>query len=214
MGSPTPQNSTGTDHVITSNKLSNTGGRAKEPASGSFCSDRKIIFCIPLSFGLCKQFETVYIQLVLSSWIHLGYLFCLFSSVLGTSSLTAVSLTKLYFCPLNSIMHQQHTHTQPQYHPQCLPGLWDALKARFKPQSEDMAQKCCLRASTTSVPAAECLCSPFHPKLHSAHDDLLPAALLALLTWQTAALQPLLSVSGSDILGSSAAAVLWWLWWT
>lgn len=56
MGSPTPQSTTGTDHVTTSSKLPNTGGKDKEQVSVLCFQAEKKSFVFSLSFGLCKQF--------------------------------------------------------------------------------------------------------------------------------------------------------------
>lgn len=57
MGSPTPQSTTGTDHVTTSSKLPNTGGNDKEHVFVfSAFRQKKKSFVFSISFGLCKQF--------------------------------------------------------------------------------------------------------------------------------------------------------------
>lgn len=55
MESPTPQSTTGTDHVTTSSKLPDAGGRDKElaPVSSAFRQKKKKkSFVFSLSFGL------------------------------------------------------------------------------------------------------------------------------------------------------------------
>lgn len=59
MESPTPQSTTGTDHVTTSSKLPDAGGRDKElaPVSSAFRQKKKKIFCIFSFFWTLNSFR-------------------------------------------------------------------------------------------------------------------------------------------------------------
>lgn len=114
------------DHVTTSSKLCNTGRRVKEPASVSSALRQKknfLYFYFLLdfvhSFRVCL-YTTCFVQFHAAGLLSVACLFLCFKHFPTNCSFLH---QKLYFCLLHSILSLQHMDAQPQYCPQCLPGL-------------------------------------------------------------------------------------------